>query len=70
LVQPVLIVDTITAVDPWIRDNGGALWQLQFGDLSLNAFVCEYDLLNCNNFIAVAIGVNKGSEKNVALNAP
>ena len=54
-------------VDPRIADDCRSLWQLQFGDLSLDSFILQCNLLDQQDFLPVTRTVDIWAQSDVAL---
>lgn len=54
-------------IDPRVTDDNGALWQLQFRKLSLDALILQGDSFNIDQLIPIRIAVNIRAESKIAL---
>lgn len=53
-------------VNPGVRHNHSARWQLQLGNLGLDALVLHHGLLDDEDLLAVARGMNEGAKADIA----
>lgn len=54
-------------VDPGVRHKNSALWQLQLGNLGLDALVLQHGLLDGDNLLSITRSVDERAKTDIAL---